>query len=263
MQENKEMFRVLNFVKYFFNAKTAHGVHSPFVFHFIQNILKNNHFFYAFENIESIRAKLLLSQIEIEVTDFGAGSKKNKKHKRKVSDIARYSAKQPKYGQLLFKMVNEYKCKNILELGTSLGISTMYMASVSSQNNLYTIEGCPNISRIAEINFSKMNLQNIRLLTGNFDDILPSVLKKNKFDLIFIDGNHRSKFLLKYFDMCIPYLQENAIIIIDDINWSKDMNQAWKEIISKNEVILSIDLFEVGLCFTNKAFTKEHFVLRY
>lgn len=85
------MFRILSFVKYFFKAKTAHGVHSPFVFHLIQHILKNNQSFYAFENIESIRAKLLLSQIEIEVTDFGAGSKKirNTKERYQISPVTR------------------------------------------------------------------------------------------------------------------------------------------------------------------------------
>lgn len=257
------MFRIINFVKYFLSAKTAHGVHSPFAFNFVRNVLENKQTYYAFEDIESIRAKLLLSNLEIQVTDLGAGSKKNKNSKRKIADIARYSAKRKKYGQLLFKIVHEYKCKNILELGTSLGISAMYLASVSKQNNIITVEGCPNISKVAEINFSKLNFKNICLIVGNFDDVLPNILKKNKFNLIFIDGNHKGEALLKYTEMCLPYLTENALIIADDINWSKDMNDAWKKITAKNEITLSIDLFEMGICFTNKSLSKEHFILRY
>jgi predicted O-methyltransferase YrrM len=257
------MFRIINFVKYFLRAKTAHGVHSPFAFNFVQNVLKNKQNYYAFEDIESIRAKLLLSNLEVQVTDLGAGSKKIKNSKRKISEIVRYSAKSKKYGQLLFKIVSEYKCKNMLELGTSLGISTMYLASVSKQNNIVTIEGCSNISKVAEINFSKLNFKNICSIVGNFDNVLPNILKKNKFDLVFIDGNHKGEALLKYTEMCLPHLTENAILIADDINWSKDMNDAWKKITAKNEIMLSIDLFEMGICFTNKTLSKEHFILRF
>ena len=141
---------IINFLKHKLKAKNQHGIHSPFVFDLYNNVLANRIPFYIFDDIESIRAKLLLSPQNITITDLGAGSKKMASNRRKIADITKYTSKKPKIAQLLFRLVNYLKPQTILELGTSVGISSMYMAASNSRAKVITVEGDPKIAQIAQ-----------------------------------------------------------------------------------------------------------------
>ena len=79
---------------------------------------------------------------------------------------------------------------------------------------------------------------------------IANVLKKDiSPDLIYFDGNHQKKATLKYFNDCLPFINENSVFIFDDIRWTKDMLDAWQEISSHPKVSVSIDLFSIGLIF--------------
>ncbi len=252
------------YLHYFLIASNGkgHGVHSPFVFDFIKNVLPDKKEI-SFKPIEELRTSLLQNETVIEVEDFGAGSVVMKNNKRKIRHIAASSLKKPKYARLLHRIIYYYKATSVLELGTSLGITTAYMASVSGVK-VQTLEGAANIAAIADINFNSLGLNNINITKGNFDQTLSSVLQHLKYDFIFIDGNHRKQPTLEYFNKMLPYINENTIIVFDDIHWSAEMEEAW-DIICKDETItLSIDLFFVGIIFFRKEFkVKQHFCIRF
>lgn len=245
------------------NAKSKHGVHSPFVFDFIEDVLQSNKKYYSFEAIELVR-KLMLSETKsINITDFGAGSKKSKSTSRSVREIAKNSLKKAAYCEMLFKIANKTNANTILELGTSLGITTSYLGKSRRNARIYTLEGCPEIAKIATKNFSTLKLNNIKLIVGNFDTTLETVLKKEPlFDLIFIDGNHQKEPTLRYFNQLLPYTNEHTVMIFDDIHWSKEMEEAWTEIIKNEKLTVTIDVFEMGIVFFRKEQLKQHFVLR-
>lgn len=255
---------ILSYFNYLLKARNQHGIHSPFVYELYNNVIKDQTPFYIFQDIESIRAKLLLSNIEIEINDFGAGSTINKSNKRRISDIAKNSLKSPKYAQLLFRLVNRFKPQNVLELGTSLGISTMYLAASNSKINVTTVEGCPNISKVAQINFDKLGLKNINLINQPFEDFLPNYLKTiSSLDFVFFDGNHTKEATLNYFNLCVEKTSQHTIFVFDDIYWSNGMKEAWNEIKQHPKITTTIDLFAVGIVFFNPDLSKENFVLRY
>jgi len=106
----------------------GHGMHSPFVFEFITKVLNNKTGYPEYEKGEALRNQLLNDNTVLEVEDFGAGSVIDKKSKRSISSIAKNAAKPKKFGQLLFRMVKHYQHATILELGTSLGITTSYLS---------------------------------------------------------------------------------------------------------------------------------------
>ncbi len=108
-------------------------------------------------------------------------------------------------------------------------------------------------------------MKNIEAVIGNFDETLqPTLSAIENVDLAFIDGNHRYEPTIKYFEKILPKLKENSIVVFDDIHWSKEMEQAWNEIIQHNAVTLSIDLFFIGIVFFRKDFKeKQDFVVRY
>jgi len=199
------------------------------------------------------------------VEDFGAGSALNPSRERKVSDIARHAAKPAKYGRLLYRLAYHYKCHDILELGTSLGLSTAYMASPPAVKKVTTLEGAELIAKKANQNLESLSLTHIEIITGNFDQTLALSLEKNpKPDLVFFDGNHRKEPTLRYFRQCLSTADENSIFVFDDIHWSAEMEEAWREICKSEAVTCSIDLFFVGIVFFRKDFReKQAFTIRY
>jgi predicted O-methyltransferase YrrM len=255
------------YIQYYLQANNGkgHGVHSPFVYSFIKEVLNDKRNFYAFTKIESIRKQLQQNKTLIEVTDFGAGSKTGLTKYRTIQQITNSSLKPKKYAQLLFKMVHYYQPKTILELGTSLGITTAYLASANENARVITMEGAPNIAAIAQQNFTQLNLKNIQIITGNFNETLAKTLNTiDTVDFAFLDGNHQYQPTLNYFTMLLPKLQGNSIVVLDDIHWSKEMEQAWYEIKEHNAVTLSIDLHFIGiLFFSNQFIKKQHFNIRY
>jgi len=255
------------YAKYYITASNSkgHGMHSPFVFSFITQVMKDDRAFYAYRSIENLRQLQLIDQQVLLIQDFGAGSRVRKENTRKVCDIARSSLKPKKFGQLLFRIVDQYSPANILELGTSLGITTAYMAAANEQSKVVTMEGAATVAAVAKKNFAKLGLQNIRLVEGNFDETLAATVQQmGRIDLAFVDGNHRYEPTLRYFREILPAMHEYSILIFDDIHWSKEMEQAWAEIQQDPAVTLSIDLFFIGLVFFRKEQkVKQHFTIRF
>lgn len=254
------------YLRYYFSAGTRHDVHSPFVFTLVEEVLRDRKQPPAFAEIEQLRKTLLQSKETIQVTDLGAGSLMNAGTTRHISDITRHAAKPPKFGQLFYRLVKYFQPQYMLELGTSMGISTAYMAKAANPGaTLYTIEGCPNIAAKAGQNFAALQLDNIHQEVGNFDTVLPALLPSlPRLDYVYIDGNHRSAPTLQYFEQCLEKAHEGSLFIFDDIHWTPDMEAAWHQIQAHPRVTFTIDLFFIGLVFFRPDMKeKQHFVLKY
>lgn len=259
----KKLFLIKEYIYYFLHARNAHGVHSPFIYDLVCHVLNDKREFYGWEQIQQLRKGMLADNSILEVEDYGAGSHVQKSNQRCIRDIASIAGRSPKYGRLLFRLVDYYRLKEIIELGTSLGLATCYMAMANKQACITTIEGSKSISDQAKLNFSKLDIQ-VNLITGNFDNELEPLLKKTAFELLFIDGNHRKEPTLQYFQVALPYARENSWIIFDDIHWSPEMKEAWNMIRQHEAVRCSIDLFQFGIILFRKDFKeKQHFILRY
>jgi len=255
---------VLPAIKYYLNAQTLYNVHSPFIYDFTTNILDDNRYYYAFEKLDRVRFKLLRNQTMIPTVDFGAGSRAGQASERAVRDLAKTLLTSEEMGAILFKMVNHYHCKKILELGTALGIGSLYLGMAAPQSSeIYTIEGNPFLAKFAQQQFKKLERNNITSIEGTFEDQLPETLKQMKqVDMVYFDGHHQKKATLNYFQQCLPYITEDSIFVFDDINWSPGMMAAWEEIKQHSKVTYSIDLFRAGIVFFKPSkMGKEDFTL--
>ena len=241
----------------------GHGIHSPFVFDFITHVLNDSTEYPDYSKVESVRKKSLKNQTILTIEDHGAGSSSSKE--RSVSSIAKHAVKSKKYAQLLYRIVKYYHSNSIIELGTSLGITTSYFSLARPGGNVFTLEGSVEIANIARQNFKTLELQNVKLAEGNFDYTLPSVLYHlTSVDLAFIDGNHRREPTENYFHWLFEKANSNSIFIFDDIHWSKGMEQAWEHIKEHPAVRCSIDLFFIGIIFFRWEFReKQHFAIRF
>ena len=168
-------------LRYIFSAKSKHGIHSPFVFELLTKVFADKKKYPCYSKIESLRKELLHDETAIDVIDFGAGSKKRSSQQRKIKEICRHAEKNKKYGQLLFRVADHFKPQIIFDLGTSLGITTLYLSEGNSAAKVITIEGCPQTAAIAKKNFEKSSAKNIEQVIGNFDEVfLPSLEDKQR-----------------------------------------------------------------------------------
>jgi len=250
---------LLAYLRYQKNAQTKYYIHSPFVYQFYLNVLEGKN---RFKNIENIRKVLEKNRLKIEVNDFGANKGT---YLKSISSIAKHVAVPEKYGQFLNSLATYLEANTILELGTSLGLGSAYLAANHSNAQIISIEGSATVAAIAKANLTSLNIQNVEIICGNFDDVLPSVLKRNvKLDLIYIDGNHRYEPTINYFNLLKNKLSTKGCIVFDDIYWSKEMIKAWEEIKEDKEVKLTLDIYRMGIVFFGKdKLAKEDFVLRY
>ncbi len=255
---------IFRYLKYLLIAKRrGYGIHSPFAYKLSIRMFKDKKKNNNYQKIENLRKKLLKNETEISVTDFGAGSKKMLSNKRKIKNIAKYSATPHKYGKLLTCLIQYFKPDSILEIGTSLGIGTLYLSAQNKNTKIFTLEGCPETAKIAKNNFSEIN-KDIKIVVGQFDENLEKILDKiKKLDFVFIDGNHRKKPTLKYFETVLKYCHNNTVIVFDDIMWTKQMQEAWQEIKKHNKTTQVINIFKMGIVFLKKELSKEEILIFY
>lgn len=241
-------------------------MHSPFVFDFILHVLNNKNNYQPPAEIEQLRHQLLSDKRIVVAEDFGAGSRVNSSGKKTVSEVAGSALKSKKLAQVLFRLVKHYQPQAIVELGTSLGITTAYFSKANAQASIITIEGGASVASVAKENFQKLNCTNIQLLQGNFDALLPSLILglPKDVDLAYIDGNHRYQPTISYFNQFLTRLHDNTILVFDDIHWSAEMERAWLEIKAHPSVQYTIDVFFLGFVFFRQEFKmKQDFLIRF
>lgn len=249
-----------HYISYRLHAKGKHSIHSPFIYTFINECLSTKVDKIFLSKRKNIFKLLKKNNSAIEISDFGAGSKKLGKT-RKVADIFKTSSSKGKYSLLLYRLSFFYSPQEILELGTSLGIGSIHLKSGNLNSNVTTIEACKNTLEIAKNNFNFLNLESITAINSTFDNYLKDNIEE-KFDLVFIDGHHDGSAMIQYLEKLKSYTHNETIFILDDIRWSDSMYANWKKIIEDPYFHVSIDFFRMGIVIPRSQQTKEHFILK-
>lgn len=251
---------VLRYLQFWLKAKSKNLIHSPYIFSLLQYILgRQNEFRATWSQLELRRKSLHKDQKTLEFKDPGNGQTK----KSTVAAIAKRTSKQARLCQILFLLARKSKSRRILELGTSLGVSSSYIFSgMLEGGQMISIEGIPELAQRAQSDLNELGLH-IGVREGLFQDQLPSALQDlGKVDLAFIDGHHQYAPTLKYLEQILPYCHEDTVLVFDDIHWSPDMEKAWSEIKQHQDVSQTVDLFFLGLVFPFRKAAKEHFAIR-
>ena len=266
------LFQIKSYLKFLWQSKNEHAVHSPFVFSLITKCFydtkskpdpSGSEQAKQYTILKEYRNSLLANKNTIEVTDFGVGSKVFKSNTRPISKIAETAGISPKRAELLFRIANYFQPNTILEIGTSLGLATSALALGNPKASITTLEGCPNTMAIAKNQLQLLNIDNVELVITEFNSYLSNLkLETSNFKLIYFDGNHSKKATLAYFELLLPTICNETLWIFDDIHWSSEMEEAWKIIKNHPKVSVTIDTFQWGLVFFRQEQPKEHFVIR-
>jgi len=257
------LYQLLAYIKYWLLSVDEHSLHSPFLYKCYTEVVKSK------SNtrdpaIEELRKQLLRNDTIVEIEEMGAGSRVNSSNSRKISEIAKHSATPTRFSLLLLRIIQQYDFKGIVELGTSLGLNTAYLAKSNEEVKVTTFEGSGTIAGLANQHFEQLGLSNIEVVIGNIDQTLETWLATaSPIDLAYLDANHRYEPTIRYFELLLPKINQQGMIILDDIHWSKEMNLAWNELKNHPQVSLSIDLFEGGILFLNPEIPKDQYILSF
>jgi predicted O-methyltransferase YrrM len=274
MKKNAYLYRVSTWLKHYLTAWNTggEGVHSPYLFEWVRMVMSDKHAYRVWEDIESVRARMLVSDQVVEFVDYGSGvgrKSEGAKGEKRVKDIAKGSLARAKYAQMLFRLVNwlghqlreENRGLTIVELGTSLGVTTAYLAGVDTRDKVYTYEGCEAVAKIAMDNWKQLRMSNIDCRVGPIDEgQLQCSLER--VDVAFVDANHTYEASLKYFDILAQKVHEKSVVVMDDIHHSEEMERAWREICADERVTSTIDLYQMGLVFFDKHYWKRNYRMR-
>ena len=239
-------------------AQKRHGVHSPLVYQLMDKDLIAT-LPESLKAIREYRRNLSKSNEKWMPVDFGAGSRSPT---RNLGDAVRKATSDAKKGEFLCRWTMRFQPKYILELGTHVGIGSAYLLEGCPEAQLFSIEGDPFLYR-KSADWLKRYGDRVKLYNGSFQEHLKDILPLRQWDMVLIDGHHQGTALLRYFEMILPHLNENAWVILDDIHWSPDMSEAWRRIINESEKKLTLDFFQYGIYCHAVRYQKEHFMLRY
>ena len=294
MELRVALYRVKSWLRHQLTAWNTggEGVHSPYLFEWVRMVMMDKNAYYIWGEIERCREKMLRDERELEFVDYGSAIKSRSlengsktacrlefRDMRRVCDIARRSLAKRKYAQMLSRLVNwlgashslengsgtacslEFRGLTIVELGTSLGVTTAYMAAMDSRNRVVTFEGCEAVANIAKENWKALNINNIECRVGEID-VEELVRDIEHLDVAFIDANHTYVSTCEYFDVLAGKVREKSVIVVDDIHYSEEMEKAWKAICADERVTSTIDLYQMGLVFFDKHYWKRHYTMR-
>lgn len=242
-----------SYIQYYLKSSNGkgHGIHSPFVFDFITQVLNDDRHFYAYTHIENLR-KILLS----DPSPVGKGA---------IKTIAEKGELPSRYVQLLFRIAAYYSPGTILSVGASSGVDTAYLASAMETAQVIVVEENTELAALAKRNFDKLKLNNINAPQKSITDALGIIAEKeNPIDIVYMDADTEAKNILPYYHQLKPFLHENSFLIFKNIHVSKEAEQVWQEMRLQEDVTLSINLFSIGLIFFRKENkVKQDFTIRF
>lgn len=258
--------KIVHYLLHQATGKGPYGIHSPFVYEFVTQVLparRNS----TLDRIERLRRETARRQDVLEIRDLGAGygGQHRPLIRKRLSEVVRSSARGRREGGLLHRMVAHYRPQAGLELGTNLGFSTLYQVSAAPECRWISIEGAPALADIAQQHLAQFGLTQVQLLRGEFKEVMEHQIDWKEFrpDYVLLDGNHRCAPTLGYVEWLLPRVADGALLVLDDIHWSSEMEQAWRTICAHPEVSVSMDLWHLGICTIRRPQAKEHFQIRF
>jgi len=238
----------------------GYGLHSPALYHLVSDVLANKHAYYAFDRLESLRKKLHTLPDKVTTGTHGQAPKPRT---QKLGHAVKNAAMPPRQARLIFRLVNYFQPRNVLELGTGPGITAAYIASACYKSTTVTVEGNPALYRVATRVLKITELTNVRLIHADFATAIDQFKNQHRYlDFLVLDGDHSFEKTMQYLNSLKPLLHSNSVVVVHDIHWSCGMEKAWKHIVNQFDQGVSIDLFHTGILFYGFTGHKSHLQLK-
>ena len=153
-------------------------------------------------------------------------------------------------GILLKRLAEGIEATSILELGSNTGMSASYLASSAYCGALVTVEGSEDLAQIAQRTVDRFS-DRATVKRMLFDEALNELVASGRlFGFAFLDGQHEPEATMYYTRRLTELLHPGGMIVLDDIYWSKGMNEAWRMLKDAHRFASSVDFGTVGVLIT-------------
>ena len=245
--------------------RNGHGIHSPFVYDFARKVVFNKDSEPLSDQVTNSVKSLGRTRERLVIHDLGAGSRVSNADVRVIGSIARKSSVSPKQGRLLQRISAWYAPGTVIELGTGLGISTAYLAAGAPFSKIISVEGSAEKYVFAGKFLDELGFPSIELLNADFEEVYPGLLDEAEGRvMVFIDGDHRYEPSMRRSLALLNHEKiSEAVLILDDIYWSKEMEAAWRDLSSLPGSLISIDLFYFGIIIKRPDIARQHYRIKF
>lgn len=246
---------IYRFVRY----RRGFGVHSPFVFHLITKVIEEKCLYYCFYDIELIRKQFLFREERV-----GCPHRRRKGILQQcaVGEIVRREGIRPPHGALLFRLTNYFKPKHILQVGTSVGFSTLYLTAYAKGLQCITLENVAPFADLARQVFEKAGCTFVDLRVGAYNALLPAALEEMKrLDFVFFNTLEDEEDVAGLFNQCLAHVHNDTVFVCEGIQTTPRMRAFWKRVCGLPEVTVTLDLYSVGIILFNKKLHKRNYIV--
>jgi hypothetical protein len=253
------LFVVKARLKHFFSASGPKKVHSPYLYELYRAIKDQNSLSRDQKMIvRNRRRQLAGNSSALEFDDPGS---RGGRVQSTVAEVFKRTSKPSKQALSIAEIAAYGNEGSILELGTAFGTTTMTIRFANGNRKIVSVEGVTEIASFAKETLGDDN--NTEIIIGRFADVVPDLAKSaEKFGMVFMDGHHSRKPTLDYLETLLPALDEKALVVIDDIYYSKDMFQCWQELLALANFQVKLDFFHFGVLVRNSNLSPEVLKLR-
>ncbi len=270
----KKLFFIFNYFIFKLKASNEHGVHSPFVFHLLTNVIYNKNEYYCFKNIANLKLQFVSSKNifnwvknKFSLPNNTLGKNYSESDFRLINNtnqIYCHNKYSVKYSKLLFRLVNHFQPEHIIEIGTSFSIHSIYLASACSKTSLITIEQNAEIADVTKDKFKKINLINIEQKFGNIPTSIFEIFSRfSTLNFVCFNRGFCASETLNYFTLCLEKVSKDSIFVFCDIYASSSNKELWNTIKNNNRVSVTIDFFFMGIVFFHKEQAKQNFRIKF
>lgn len=229
----KKIYRWIRF-------RHGHGIHSPFAYSFINDVIEEENLFYGYK---AIADKLRIRKETIALP--GATFLKN--------------------NLFLFRLSNHYKAKRVIMVGCKSETSIFYLQGGNPTTSCALIEWnkrkLDTTSRLCE------HEKNLLVYDCNPDETLKTyqslIARNGAPDILYIHHASGDTIKQNLLESCCTFAEEQTIIVLDDIYKTKENTQFWKNATQDPRLSVSFDLIEFGILIKNKKLQKQHYKLFY
>ena len=152
-----------------------------------------------------------------------------------------YTNIAPENGQFLSVLIGAIKAQNVLEVGTSNGYSSIWIAAALKKTGgrLITLEFDPTRAAEAEAHLQEVGLDGIvEVRVGNALDEIPKC--DATFDLVFLDAE-KSEYR-RYLELVLPNIRSGGLIVADDTVTMRDEMPDYIEYVFNTPTLHSVDI---------------------
>ncbi len=254
---NQIIFRIRVFGIHLMRSVSRYRIHSPFVYRVVIYGLRARLGRWERVCLRQLRKDIRRSSTFSSV-DAGTGVSRNLSGSQLV-----HMGISGRYGRMLYGISKHLRPDHILEIGTSAGLSAAYMSLGHPGATVTTIEACGEKARLARELLDKNGFSRVSVVHGYGKEVLDRLIEERyRAQMVFVDADHSLEGTLDFFHRLISLTGPGSVIVFDDIYWSAGMHRAWREIIRRRQVTLSLATFRLGLVFFHPRPEKQNFLLR-